>query len=126
MVAVVSDFLLEGSWERSMRVLRTGHDVLAFELVDPRELELPAVGVLGLRDPETGRRVEIQTSSRGLRERFAKLAAQQRAEIAASLRRAGADHIVLRTDRDWVVDVARYIANRRSMVAAFDPGLTTA
>jgi uncharacterized protein (DUF58 family) len=116
MVAVVSDFLFAGAWEEALRGLRSRHDVLAFELVDPRELELPPVGVLTLVDPETGRSHHVQSSSRRVRERYAQLAAAQRAEIRASLRKAGADHVVLRTDTDWVIDVARFVARRRRLV----------
>ena len=110
---VISDFIGPAGWERPLRALAVRHDVVAIEVVDRRELELPDVGVLALVDPETGRRLEVQTSDRRLRERFAAAAAAQRAAVASSLRTAGADHLVLRTDRDWLIDLVRFVDRRR-------------
>ncbi|MFE9684733.1 DUF58 domain-containing protein [Streptomyces sp. NPDC006285] len=112
LVAVVSDFL-ETGWEQPLRALAHRHQILAVETVDPRELELPAVGLLTVVDPETGRRREIPTQSRRLRERYAEAALEQRALIKASIRRAGAAHLRLRTDRDWVRDVVRHVEEQR-------------
>jgi uncharacterized protein (DUF58 family) len=113
LVAVVSDFL-ETGWEQPLRRIAHRHQILAVETVDPRELELPAVGLITLVDPETGRRREIPTQGRRLRERYAEAALEQRALIQASIRRAGAAHLRLRTDRDWVRDVVRHVAEQRS------------
>jgi len=114
---VVSDFLGDLSWERPLRALAVRHDVLAIEVVDPVELALPAVGLLTLVDPESGRLLEVQTAKRGLREKYAEAAARQRAEIAVALRRSGAAHLQLRTDRDWLVDIVRFVAARRRGVS---------
>jgi uncharacterized protein (DUF58 family) len=118
-VAVVSDFLLDDQdWEQSMRGIRARHDVLAFEVVDPLELQIPAAGMLTLVDPETGRQLELQSSRAGLRSAYAQLAAAQRAQIVDRLRRAGAEHVTLRTDSDWVVDIARFVSRRRAIAKA--------
>jgi uncharacterized protein (DUF58 family) len=85
-------------------------------VVDPRELELPPVGVLALVDPETGRRREVQTASGKLRARYAEAAAGQRRDIARSIRAAGSDHLLLRTDRDWLGDLLRFVVLRRARV----------
>ena len=123
-VVVVSDLLdgdppgEEPAWAGPLRRLGLRHDLVVVEVVDPRELELPAVGVLRLADPETGRQLEVQTSDAGLRARYAEAAAQQRASHAAAVRRAGATHVVVRTDRDWLPDLARALgARRRTRVA---------
>ncbi|MEO3825106.1 DUF58 domain-containing protein [Actinomadura sp. B10D3] len=123
LIVVVSDFLEEASeWERPLRLLGARHQLLAVEVVDPRELALPDVGMLTLVDPETGRRREVPTASRRLRERYAAAAARQREEIAAGLRRAGAAHLRLRTDGDWVRDLVRHVlAQRRVALAAPAP-----
>ena len=122
LVAVVSDFL-DGSsgdgpasWERPLRGLSARHQLLAVEVLDPRELALLAAGLVTFADPETGRQLEVQTSDRVLRVRYAEAAAQQRSRIAAGLRHAGAAHLQLRTDRDWVGDVVRFVIARRHFV----------
>jgi uncharacterized protein (DUF58 family) len=97
-----------------MRALAARHDVLAVEIVDPRELDLPNVGVIDIVDPETGTHRELQTSSRKLRDRYSKAAREQRDQIARAIRSAGADHLVLRTDRDWVLDLVRFVGRRRT------------
>jgi uncharacterized protein (DUF58 family) len=111
---VVSDFLAPvDGWARPVRKLAVRHDVLAIEVVDPRELELPDVGVLALADPETGALHEVQTSDPKLRSRYAQAAAEQRGAIARALRAAGAAHLRLRTDTDWLLDMVRFVAAQR-------------
>src|SRR5690606_4200394 len=105
LVVVVSDFLASGAWAQRMRLLATRHEVLAVEVLDPRELELPPVGMLDLVDPETGRTIEVPTNSRNLRARYAAAAAEQRAGFLRSIRGAGAVHLRLRTDSDWLGDL---------------------
>ncbi|SNS83649.1 Protein of unknown function DUF58 [Geodermatophilus saharensis] len=113
LVVVVSDFLGDLDWERPLRGLGARHELLGIEVVDPRELELPDVGLLTVRDPESGQTLEVPTGDPGFRARFAEGAAEQRRAIAAALRRAGAGHLQLRTDRDWLMDVVRFVADRR-------------
>jgi uncharacterized protein (DUF58 family) len=112
LIVVVSDFLDGSNWERALRGLAHRHEVLAVEIVDPRELELPDVGVLELVDPETGQVREVKTSA-DVRQRFAEAAAAQRREIARHLRAANVDHLVLRTDRDWLLDIVRFVGRRK-------------
>ncbi|MCW2675141.1 MAG: uncharacterized protein JWR70_181 [Modestobacter sp.] len=113
LVVVVSDFLGDRDWERPLRGLSARHELLAIEVVDPRELELTDVGLLTVVDPESGQTLDVPTGSAAFRQRFAEGAAAQRREIAAALRRAGAAHLQLRTDRDWLADVVRFVADRR-------------
>ena len=122
LVAVVSDFLDPvptggaPTWERPLRALSERHQLLAVEVLDPRELELPAAGLVTFADPETGRELEVQTSDPRVRRDYAAAAAAQREAIATSLRHAGAAHLQLRTDRDWLTDVVRFVIARRRMV----------
>jgi uncharacterized protein (DUF58 family) len=110
-------------WERPLRRLAARQQVLAVDVADPREWELPDVGLITLVDPETGRRREVSTGSRRLRRRYADAAAAQRAAVVRALRRAGAAHLPLRTDRDWVADIVRHVhAQRRLAAAARVPG----
>jgi uncharacterized protein (DUF58 family) len=111
---VISDFLVPpAQWERPLRLLAVRQEVLAVEILDPRELELPDVGVLALADPETGLMHEIDTSDRRLRERYAAAAAAQRTAVARAIRSAGAQHLRLRTDSDWLLDIVRFVAAAR-------------
>jgi uncharacterized protein (DUF58 family) len=113
LVVVISDFLTSSEWQPALRALAVRHDVLAVEVLDPREVELPPVGLVTLVDTETGRRVEVQTASEKVRARFAEAAARQRAAIAREIRTAGAEHVVLRTDRDWLLDLAGFVVSRK-------------
>ncbi|MGF7238616.1 MAG: DUF58 domain-containing protein, partial [Frankia sp.] len=119
LAVVISDFLTtDRSWERPLRVLGARHQVLAVEIRDPGEMELPNVGHLTVVDPETGARLEVPTGSRRLRARYAQAAADHRREVALALRRAGAGHLVLHTDRDWIGDVVRHVSAARRGVGA--------
>jgi uncharacterized protein (DUF58 family) len=103
LVVVVSDFLEEpAGWETPLRSLRHRHDIVAVEVRDRRDETLPAVGVLWLRDPETGRQLQVDTNGCGIRERFAAAAAHHQAATAGALRRLGVRHTVCRTDGDWL------------------------
>lgn len=119
LAVVVSDFLGEPTgWGPALRRLATRHETIAIEVLDPRELSLPDVGVLALVDPATGETREVPTAKKKLRDRYAAAAAEQRATIAATVRASGADHLVLRTDQDWLLDIVRFITSRRERVHA--------
>ena len=113
LVVVVSDLLDDGPWQKELRALALRHDVVVVDVRDPRESELPPVGLLTLVDPETGRLVEVQTSNPKLRARFAAAAAEQHAGRATAARAAGAAHLVLSTDRDWLRDIVGFVVARR-------------
>ncbi|WP_229399438.1 DUF58 domain-containing protein [Micromonospora okii] len=126
LVVVVSD-LLDGlpddpadppPWEPALRRLAVRHRVLVVEVTDPRELELPDVGLITLADPETGRRREVWTGDRRLRERYAAASAAQRDQVRQVLRRCGATHLPLRTDRDWCADIVRHVHAQRRLALA--------
>jgi uncharacterized protein (DUF58 family) len=117
---VISDFLdPDGTyeppfdWQKPLRHLAARHDVIAVEVVDPRELELPDVGAVVLMDPESGRQRNVWTSDRRLRRRYANAAAAHRAAVAAAIRASGAEHLSVSTGRDWVRDLARFVRSRR-------------
>ncbi|KUP96856.1 DUF58 domain-containing protein [Thermobifida cellulosilytica] len=114
---VVSDFLdtpLDSApdWQTPLRRMSADCQTVAVEIVDPRELDLPAIGLVTMTDPETGRTRQVHLTER-VRQRYARAAAEQRAAVAAALRSAGAAHLRLRTDRDWVRDIARFVVAQR-------------
>ncbi len=111
LVIVISDFGGDPQpWARPLAALGARHSLLAIEVRDPREVELPAVGRLALVDPETGERVEVDTSSRALRRRYESARADERAEVGRLLRRAGAEHVVVSTEGSWSKALGRRLA----------------
>jgi len=113
LAVVISDLLGPQTWQSELRRLSVLHDVLVVEIIDPRELELSDVGLLTLIDPESGHIREVNTRDRKLRERYADAARAQRTQNARTIRECGADHLVLRTDTDWLLDIVRFVTLRR-------------
>ena len=112
LAVVVSDFLGTTDWQRPLRALSARHSLIAIEIVDPRDIDLPDVGTVVLADPETGRQREVHASAL-LRKEFGAAAHAHRLEVAKALRRAGAAHLVLRTDSDWIADMVRFVVARK-------------
>jgi len=110
---VVSDFRGPLDWRTPLLRVLDRHDVLAIEIRDPREQELPNVGELWLVDPETGRQVRVDTGSASLRERFATAAAEERSGVARVLSALGVTHVVLSTRGDWLRPFAAFLGGRR-------------
>ncbi len=117
LVVAVSDFPPGGAWAPALRLAAARHEMLAVEVLDPRELDLVDVGMLVVVDPETGAERDVATGDADLRRRYAALARDRRAATAATLRGAGVDHLVLRTDRDATADLVGWLARRPERVA---------
>jgi len=109
LLVVISDFRAGHDWVRPMGALHLRHAVIAVEVSDPLELELPALGRLALVDPESGALVQVNSSSRAIRKRFAAIESERRAAVAVELRRLGVRHIKLSTDHDWLNQLGRQI-----------------
>jgi uncharacterized protein (DUF58 family) len=112
LIFVVSDFRGPRDWRPAVLSLAGRHDVVAVEIRDRREQELPDVGELWLVDPETGRYLRVDTSSRKLRETFNAAAEAEREGLVAELRRCGVDHVVLWTEGDWLRTFAGFLRHR--------------
>jgi uncharacterized protein (DUF58 family) len=112
MAVVISDFLGPINWMRQLRAIAARHEVLGIEVLDPRDVELPDVGDVILQDTESGVTREFRIDAQ-LRDDFGKAAAAHRAEVARTMRRCGAPLMTLRTDRDWIADIVRFVASRR-------------
>jgi len=107
-VFVVSDFLSAAGWEKPLGQLTQRHDVVAVRLLDWLEMELPDVGLIMLRDAETGEQVQVDTRDKAFRQRFQNLAAQREAQLQESLARAGVDTLELATDDDLLDAMMRF------------------
>lgn len=110
-VFVISDFLAEG-YEQPLRVAARKHDVIAVTITDPREEDLPPIGLLDLEDAETGERVLVDASDRRTRERFRIWAAGRRAAREALFRANAIDNLELFTDRPYDVPLVRFFHKR--------------
>jgi uncharacterized protein (DUF58 family) len=114
LVVLVSDFATDPEqWRPALGIVALRHSVLCVEVLDPRDLELPDVGPIELLDPATGDVREVNTSSARVRREYASAAAAQRERIRSTIRGVGANHLELRTDRDWLMDLARYVSRKR-------------
>ena len=110
-VFVLSDFLTAG-YDRSFRVAARRHDLVAIRLVDPREKELPSVGLVELQDAESGSRFVVDTTSREFRHLFAESATQRAREFAQVCRSASVDSVEVGTDGHHVDPLVRFFQQR--------------
>jgi uncharacterized protein (DUF58 family) len=115
LLVIVSDLRGPLDWATPLARLAGRHDVLVIEVRDPREETLEDAGELTLVDPETGEQVFVDTSSRKLRDSYAAAAAEERAQVALAVRRAGADHVVLSTRGEWLRPLLASLARRERM-----------
>ena len=114
LLIVVSDCRGKPDWRAPLLRLAGRHTVLAVEVRDPREQELADVGELRLVDPETGRQLRVDTGDRGLRQRFAAAAADERRALVTMLASAGVRHVALSTEGDWLRPLAGFLRRGRS------------
>ena len=112
LIFLVSDFICLPGWERAMDRLNRRHELLALRLWDPREADIPDVGVVVVEDSETGAQLSVDTSDRGFRRRFREAAARREAELAQAFKRAGVDRLSLSTEEDMVTAILRFASLR--------------
>ncbi|MEE9293029.1 MAG: DUF58 domain-containing protein [Acidobacteriota bacterium] len=114
-VFLVSDFLGEG-YEQPLRVVARKHDLIAIAMTDPREEDLPPLGLVDLEDAETGERVVVDTSDRRTRRFLKEWARERRAKREALFRSVGVDALELFTDRSYDVPLVRFFHRRAKRV----------
>ena len=112
LIFLVSDFICLPGWDRAMDRLNRKHDLLAARLWDPREADLPDVGVVLVEDSETGAQLSVDTSDRGFRRRFHDAALRREAELAMTFKRAGVGELSLSTEEDLVLAILRFASLR--------------
>jgi uncharacterized protein (DUF58 family) len=113
LVFVVSDFISEPGWESQLKLLSQRHETLAIRLWDPREVELPDVGMIMIEDAETGEQLYVDTHDRHFRQRFREAAQVREAALAETFKRAGTDALSLSTEDDLVRAIVRFVTLRR-------------
>jgi uncharacterized protein (DUF58 family) len=123
-IFVLSDFISEAGWEKPLGMLAQRHEVVAVRLLDPLELDLPDLGLIPIRDAETGEQLLVDTHDAGFRKRFARIAAQREAQLRESLTRARVDALELSTDDDLISALLRFtdMRKRRSRLSGGHAG----
>ena len=99
---VISDFIDEHDFAHALAIATRKHDVVALRVYDPRENQLPPVGMMYLRDAETGEQMWVDTSDKKLREAYEKYAFVREKELDAIFKRSGVDVANIRSDEDYV------------------------
>ena len=112
-IFVVSDFISAPGWETTLAHLSQRHEVTAVRLYDPLEMDLPDLGLINMRDAETGEQLVVDTHDPGFRARFAALAEQREAHLRGALTHAGVDTLELATDDDLLDAILRFADLRR-------------
>lgn len=113
LVFVISDFMSEPGWERPLSMLGQRHEVIAIRLMDPREVELPDVGMVMMEDSETGEQLFVDTHDAKFRKRFFDAVQKREDELASAFRRAGVDMMTLSTDDDLIKAILRFAKRRQ-------------
>jgi uncharacterized protein (DUF58 family) len=113
LIFVVSDFISAPGWEGVLGLLSRRHEVLAVRLWDPREVELPDIGLVWMGDSETGEQLLVDTHDKGFRKRFHEAALRRRAGLDAAFRHARVDVLSLSTEDDLVEAIVQFIARRK-------------
>jgi uncharacterized protein (DUF58 family) len=112
-MVIVSDFISEPGWERSLGRLARRHDVVPIQVSDRREFELPAAGMIYVEDAETGEQIFVDTDDAGFQRRLRAAADERQATLTAACRAAGTDLFTVSTDEDLVRALARMVELRR-------------
>ena len=113
LIVLVSDFISEPGWERSLLRLTERHEVVAVRLVDPREFELPDAGLLVVEDAETGEQLMVDSSDPELRRRLRAAGEAREQAVRQAAQRAGVDLHVISTDDDLVAAFVRIVESRK-------------
>jgi uncharacterized protein (DUF58 family) len=113
LVVLLSDFISEPGWERPLSWLSRRHELVAIRLFDPREGDLPDVGLIVVEDAETGEQLHVDTSDSGFRQRFREVSAAREAELQAGVRKAGVSLYSVSTEEDLVGALVRIVELRK-------------
>ncbi len=117
LIFVISDFISAPGWDKPLGMLSQRHEVLCIRLTDPRERELPDIGVVVMEDSETGEQLYIDTHDRKFRERFRAAADQREYDLNVIFKHTGIDLLPLSTEDDLVKSIVRFATMRKQRKA---------
>lgn len=113
LIFIVSDFISASGWQKSLNLLNHRHEVIAVRLSDPRESDLPDIGMVLIEDSETGEQLYLDTSDGNFRKRFTDAAQKREYNLNAAFRQAGVDPLPLSTEEDLVQAIVRFAGVRK-------------
>ncbi len=113
LIFIVSDFISATGWQKSLNLLNHRHEVIAVRLSDPREADLPDIGMVLIEDSETGEQLYLDTSDGNFRKRFTEAAQKREYNLNAAFRQAGVDPLPLSTEQDLVQAIVRFAGVRK-------------
>ena len=113
LIVIVSDFISEPGWDALLALLAKRHEVVAIQVADPREFEIPSVGMVYVEDAETGEQIFVDTDDPVFQRRLREAADARQAELVEATRRAGVDLHQVLTDEDLVRALMRVSALRK-------------
>ena len=108
---LISDFQDSGH-EKSLKLAALHYDLIAITITDPRELDVPNAGLVGLSDAETGEQILVDTASAAARKKFNTLARARLLEQKGMLAKLNIDQIDVYTDRNYMLDLIRFFQSR--------------
>ena len=108
---------MDSGFERELRITGRHHDVVCVSIADPREAELPDVGLVEIQDPETGQVELLDTSSPQLRKAFCEKAVQEADALKRLFRKNKIDALHLSTDRPFIDDIHKLFRQRQLRAA---------
>ena len=109
---LISDFIFSDAYERAVKVTSRRHDLISFCLQDPLEMEWPDLGILRWLNPETGEGAWVDTSSKTVREKLARLQQDRQTRIGSLLQRAGVDQVNLVVGEPYELQLSRFFQQR--------------
>jgi uncharacterized protein (DUF58 family) len=113
LVFIISDFISAPGWETPLSLLNQRHEVLAIRLWDPREVQLPDIGIVVMQDAETAEQLYVDTHDRKFRQRFYDAAQRRESALKDAFKRAGVDMLSLSTEEDMVRAIVRFAKQRQ-------------
>jgi len=111
-VFVISDFIDKSNYLKPLKILRKRHDVIALRIIDPREKEIPDIGMIELEDDESGEQILVDTSDEEFRNSYRKLIVENDLQFLTNMMKNKVDTISLLTDQDYSIPIKKFFKRR--------------